>query len=96
MEWASPSGRHRAPQEALDRKLMHLLRPYIAFGAGFELNEIAWSRIESKVGSVMVLGIDLFVTTSSFGESHFIRLLAKAFQKELFKPVYSLLSYVTE
>lgn len=85
---------HRAPQETLDRKLVHLLRPSIALGAGFELNEIAWSRIESRVGSLMVLGIDLFVTTSSFGESRFICLLAKAFQKVLFKPFYNLLSYV--
>lgn len=44
----------------------------------------------------MGLGIDLFVTASSFGESHFICLLAKAFQKELFKPFYNLLSYVIQ
>lgn len=52
--------------------------------------------MENRVGPVTVLAIDLFVTTSSLGESHFICLLAKAFQKESFKPFYNLLSYVIE
>lgn len=53
-------------------------------------------RIESRVGPDTVLAIDLFVTSSSLGESRFICLLAKAFQKESFKPFYNLLSYVIE
>lgn len=93
LEWASPSGMHRAPQGTLDRKLIHLLMPYTAFGAGFELSEIAWNKVESKVGSITVLGIDLFCHNIILWG---VSLYLPSFQKELFKPFYNLLSYVIE
>lgn len=57
---------------------------------------VAWSTVGSKVGSVMVSGIDLFVTASSLGESHLSLLLVKAFQKVLFTPLCNPLSYIIE